>query len=59
MYLGTAIVLFLVYVGNVVIGAFDGSPFLGDIGEMLTLFAASIAFVVAVLRREEAAKKTE
>ncbi|KIC42155.1 hypothetical protein RA27_01785 [Ruegeria sp. ANG-R] len=59
MYLIIAVVLFAIFVVNVVLGALSGSPFLGDIGEMLMLFAASIAFVVAVLRREEAAKDSE
>lgn len=59
MYLVTAVLLFAIFVVNVVLGALSGSPFLGDIGEMLMLFAASIAFVVAVLRREEAAKSSE
>ncbi len=59
MYLIVAVVLFVVFVTNVALGAFAGTPFLGDVGEMLTLFAASIVFVVAILRREEAAKNSE
>ncbi len=59
MYLVAAAVLFAIFLVNVALGAFSGSPFLGDVGEMLMLFAASIAFVVAVLRREEASKNSE
>ena len=49
--------LFAVYVTNVVLGALSGSAFLGDLGEMIVLFCASIAFTVAILRRERDAKK--
>ncbi|SDW22341.1 hypothetical protein SAMN05444358_101256 [Ruegeria halocynthiae] len=59
MYLITAVALFAVFVVNVALGALSSSPFLGDVGEMLVLFAASIFFVVAVLRREEASKNSE
>ena len=55
MALAIAAVLFGIFFGNVVLGAFGGTPFLGDLGEMLTLLAASLAFVVAILRREAAA----
>jgi hypothetical protein len=30
----------------------SGSTFLGDVGEMLTLFASSIFFVICILERE-------
>ena len=50
--LALALVLFAIFVTNVSIGSFGGSPFLGIVGEMLLLFAASISFVAAVLRRE-------
>jgi hypothetical protein len=52
MFLYAAIVVFIVYFANVALGAFAGSAFLGDVGEMLVLFAASILFVVAILKRE-------
>lgn len=52
MFLAAASVFFAVFVINVSIGSFGGSPFLGIVGEMLLLFAASVAFVAAVLRRE-------
>ncbi|MEM8958946.1 MAG: hypothetical protein AAGC86_14175 [Pseudomonadota bacterium] len=59
MALVIAIVLFAIYFSNVALGAFGGTVFLGDVGEMLTLFAASIAFVVAILRREDAARRND
>lgn len=52
MLLALASVFFAVFVINVSIGSFGGSPFLGNVGEMLLLFAVSIAFVAAVLRGE-------
>ncbi|MFA3919794.1 hypothetical protein [Ruegeria hyattellae] len=52
MYLAASIVVFVIYFANVALGAFAGSAFLGDVGEMLVLFAASILFVVAILKRE-------
>jgi len=58
MSLLIAAILFAVFFGNVVMGAFLGTPFLTDIGEMLMLLAASVAFVVAILKKErEAATK--
>ena len=44
--------IFAIFVANVLMGALARAPFLGDVGEMLTLFAASVAFVVAILMRE-------
>ena len=57
MALAIATVLFAVFVGNVVLGATTGSTFLGDVQEMLLLFAASIAFVAAILRSEARSKE--
>jgi hypothetical protein len=37
---------------NVALGAFADAAFLGDVGEMLVLFAAAILFVVAILQKE-------
>ena len=54
-----AIGLFSVFVANVALGAFGASQFLGDVGEMLTLFMASLAFVVVILKREASAKRNE
>jgi len=52
MYLIFSAVLFSIYLANVVIGAFDGPRFLADVGEMLVLFSAAIAFTATILRRE-------
>ncbi|WP_206454558.1 hypothetical protein [Aurantimonas marina] len=52
--LAAAAVVFAVFVANIVIGTSGGRVFLSDVGEMLTLFLASVLFVVAVLQREQA-----
>jgi hypothetical protein len=52
MFLAASVVVFVVYFTNVALGAFAGSSFLGDVGEMLVLFAAVILFVVAILKKE-------
>ncbi|WP_170356992.1 hypothetical protein [Ruegeria arenilitoris] len=52
MFLAASAIVFVVYFANVALGAFAGSAFLGDVGEMLVLFAASILFVVAILKKE-------
>ena len=52
MWLLGSILLFAVFATNVALGASTGSPFLGDVGEMLVLFAASALFVVAILKKE-------
>ena len=52
MYLAASIIVFVVYFANVALGAFSNSAVLGDVGEMLVLFAASILFVVAILKKE-------
>jgi len=52
MYLTASIVVFIIYFTNVALGAFAGNAFLGDVGEMLVLFAASILFVIAILKIE-------
>jgi len=61
MFLLIACAVFDVVIGNVVMGAFGGNQFLGDVGEMLVLFSSSLVFVVAILQREavEKAKKKE
>ncbi len=56
MFLAASIVVFVVYFANVALGAFARAAFLGDVGEMLVLFAASILFVVAILQKEAARK---
>ncbi|WP_170381986.1 hypothetical protein [Ruegeria atlantica] len=52
MFLIASVIVFVIYFANVAMGAFAGSAFLGDVGEMLVLFAASILFVVAILKKE-------
>jgi hypothetical protein len=52
MILWAAAAVFAVFFANVALGAFGGGAFLGDVGEMLVLFAASILFVAAILKRE-------
>jgi hypothetical protein len=53
MSLILALVLFTAYVANVVLGATANAALLGDVGEMLLLFAASVAFTAAILKREK------
>jgi hypothetical protein len=52
MFLAASAIVFVVYFVNVAMGAYTGSAFLSDVGEMLVLFAASILFVVAILQKE-------
>lgn len=52
MFLTASLIVFVIYFANVALGAFAASAFLGDVGEMLVLFAASILFVVAILQKE-------
>lgn len=52
MFLAASAIVFVIYFANVALGALAGSAFLGDVGEMLVLFAASILFVVAILQKE-------
>ncbi|MFT4707262.1 MAG: hypothetical protein ACI9PU_001102 [Ascidiaceihabitans sp.] len=52
MFLAASIVVFAIYFANVALGALADSAFLGDVGEMLVLLAASILFVVAILKKE-------
>ncbi|MDU8945463.1 hypothetical protein [Ovoidimarina sediminis] len=56
MFIVITLGLFSVFLANVVLGAFGGTQFMGDVGEMLVLFGASLAFVVVILQREAAAK---
>lgn len=52
MYLAASAIVFVVFFANVALGAFAGAAVLSDIGEMLVLFAASILFVAAILKKE-------
>ena len=40
MFLAASVIVFGIYFVNVAMGAFGGGVFLGDVGEMLVLFAA-------------------
>ena len=59
MFLIISFVIFGIYIANVFLGATSGNPFVGDVAEMVLLFAASISFVIAVLRREAAEKNKD
>ncbi len=50
-------VLLALFVANVTIGAISAAPIVGNVAEMLILFAASIFFVAGILQREAAEKK--
>ncbi|WP_370400208.1 hypothetical protein [Sulfitobacter sp. JB4-11] len=52
MFLAASIVVFALYFANVALGAFANAAVVGDVGEMLVLFTASILFVVAILKKE-------
>ena len=54
MFLIASFVVFVVYFSNVALGAFADSAFLGDVGEMLVLMAATVLFVIAILQKEAA-----
>lgn len=58
MALIIAALLVTVFVANVVIGSVAGDPILGNVAEMLLLFAASGCFVFTVLKKEAEAKKS-
>jgi hypothetical protein len=44
--------VFIIFFLNVALGAFADASFLGDVGEMMVLFSASVMFVVAILKQE-------
>lgn len=56
MSLAVSSVLTAVFVLNVALGASGSGTFLSDVQEMMVLLAASIAFVIAILRREAQAR---
>ena len=57
MPLWGAITLFIVFAANVGLGSFADASFLGDVGEMLLLFAVAFLFVIAILQKEAVSKK--
>ncbi|SFS16635.1 hypothetical protein [Yoonia litorea] len=52
MFLLASAAVFALFFTNVALGAFADSAILGDVGEMLVLFLASLLFVVAILKKE-------
>lgn len=59
MLLTLALLLFATFSANVVMGSMGLGGFLGDVSEMLTLFAATIFFVAVILQKEAADKKSK
>lgn len=59
MYLLASLGVFIIYFANVAMGAYTRNAFLGDVGEMLVLFVASVLFVVAILQKEAARKNKD
>lgn len=59
MFLAASIAVFVIYFTNVALGAFADAAVVGDVGEMLILFSASILFVVAILQSEAAKKEND
>ena len=57
--LAGALVMFLIFFGNVSMGAAGQPPILGDVAEMLTLFASTLLFVVGVLALEAVRRDRE
>lgn len=54
-----AFVLLCAFIANVTIGAIGNGPIVGNVPEMLILFAASIAFIVGILQSEARDKKSK
>lgn len=52
-----SIILFIIFAVNVGLGSAGRGEFMGDVSEMLVLFAAVVLFVAAILKREAADKK--
>ena len=57
MFLIGSFIVFCLFFLNVALGAFAQAAFLGDVGEMLVLFCASVLFVVAILKKEAARER--
>lgn len=51
-----AFAIFLVFLSNIALGGAGHPTFLSDVGDALTLFAAVLIFVVAILLAEKSAK---
>ncbi|MCF2872420.1 hypothetical protein L0664_15200 [Octadecabacter sp. G9-8] len=59
MFLISSFIVFAVFFVNVAMGAFGDASFLGDVGEMVVLFIASVLFVVAILKKEAARNRDD
>lgn len=51
-----ALVLFLIFGTNVVLGSVGGTQFAGDLGELLIVISSVIFFVIAIIQSEEKTK---
>ena len=49
--------IFVVFLANVLAGAFWNARFLSDVGEMLTLVLTSAFFVIAIILSEQRAQQ--
>ena len=52
-----AIILFVIFAVNVGLGSAANAAFLNDVGEMLVLSGTAVLFVIAIIKKEAAAKK--
>ena len=52
-----AAVLLALFVANVTVGSIQGTPWVGNVSEMLILLGASVAFVIGILQREARDKR--
>lgn len=52
MVFAASAVLFLIFLTNVVLGAFADAAFMGDVSEMIVLFLTSVTFVFGILKSE-------
>ena len=59
MFLIASLIVFLAFFANVSLGAFADAAVLGDAGEMIVLFVATILFVVAIIQKEADRNKND
>ena len=52
MVFAISAIFFLIFLANVVLGAFADAAFMGDVSEMIILFLTSITFVSGILKAE-------
>jgi hypothetical protein len=53
-----ALILFLIFGTNVVLGSIGSPQFLGDLGELLIVISSVIFFVIAIIQSENKIKAT-